>query len=217
MLTRRHRAPVLRSFDLLVDGVSAVARFDQAVVSEAPTAGWSFEVGTVAAEIADAVIEGDAVIFTVAQPFGTGADYDIFAGQDITASYDSSTGSLTSGGGTELDDLTDQVVGNLSATAMPGVPEVVSATINTAGTGMVIVFDESISGSATLGLTLSGSETITSGSITAATLTLVISQVLTGDVRTFSYNSATGTLAGLAGDVVSITDHAITNNSTVPA
>lgn len=214
MLTRRHRAPTLRSIDLLPDGVSVIARFDQALRSAAPSAGWSFEADDVALDISDAVIEGANVLFTVAQPFGTGADYAVYADQVLTGSYDTSTGSLTGGGvAVEIEDIVDRSVGNLSALVMPGVPAVVSAVIGADGETLTITFDESISGSATLGLTLSDSETITSGEIAGAALTLTISTVNTGDVRTFSYDSGTGTLAGLAGDVASITDHAITNNS----
>lgn len=217
MLTRRHRAPELRSIDLLADGVSVIARFDQAVRSAAPADGWSFEADAVALTVSDAVVEGANVLFTVAQPFGSGADYDVYATQVLTGSYDSSTGSLTGGGvATEVEDLTDQSVGNLSALTLPGVPAVVSATVAASGTSLAVVFDESISGSATLGFTLSAGETISSGSITGATLTFTTSTISVGDVRTFSYDSGTGTLTGLAGDVAAITNHAITNNSAAP-
>lgn len=220
MLTRRHRAPVIRSINLLADGVTVHAQFDQEVRSESPAGGWTFgigEGGAVEATVSDAIVEGRNATFTLSQPFGDGS-HPIYADQIVLASYASSTGSLTAGGvANEVEDITEMSVGNLSAQEMPAAPSLVSATVDATGLSLALVFDDIVDGTAALGFSLSNGETISSGTIAGNTVTLVTSQINTDDVRTVSYSAGAGDLAGIGGEVEDFTGVPVTNNSEVPA
>lgn len=100
-------------------------------------------------------------------------------------------------------------------------PELVSATIPSAGTTLVLVFDEVVSGAEETGWSISadgGAVTASSGAGTGTnTLTLTLSRTIDfGEVITIDYEDGTGDLADAASnDLEDIADFDVTNNSTV--
>ena len=100
-------------------------------------------------------------------------------------------------------------------------PELVSATIPSAGTTLVIVYDEAVSGAEETGWSITasgGAVTASSGTGTGTTThTLTLSRTIDyGETITIDYEDGTGNLAdAAANDLLDVADFDVDNNSTV--
>jgi hypothetical protein len=215
MPSRRSRQPKITQAYVDATGTLVRVDFDQAVFSDAPADGWSFEVNGIAATVAAATVAGRTVEFEVSYDFDSETQAAIYAGMAVTGTYDPEVGDLGNGNLAIAGVAAGFALGNTSAVAPPAAPELQSAVVDATGLTVTLTFDVALSAGTEAGWTVND---IAPDSGVASGTELVLTMaaaILQGADVSVDYDDTTGDAVGLVLPVAAIADFAATNNSTV--
>lgn len=197
-------APVLLSVTILSSGTAQELVFDRPIVSGSATAGFSRSLGSITSGSIDGAIITQVIPKVFQGDSGGTLSYDSGAGSIAGQTFDvASFGPVA-------------VTNNSTQVRVP--PTMTAASVAANGTSVTLTFSEAISGNPALGFTMTvnaGAATLTGGAISGSQITYTAgATIYSGQTVLLSYNSATGDIAGAEADLASLTDAAVTNNST---